>query len=328
MTAFPSPSRPVELLALDAGGIKARLPIVYVLDRYGIPVEDGGDGRWAAVCPFHDDADPSLDVYGERLERWGCFPCGARGDVFDLIQRLAWPEGSPAFRDVRAYALHLLDELTRSDWSGPTQGVGRTFDSARARAVVAQSLVADLRAVDRFLAHKQGQGELSGVTASWLGTEWGVGSRGDEVVIPYWDRNGDLVSYKHRTALTKALSPPGRGQFANVLYGEWRDRDASWPVVLTEGETDCWAAAHALRNRCKSVLSIPTGSGAHPTQAWTLAGREVLVAFDGDAAGWAGTCIWLDALDNYGCEATFIEVPPGKDLSDLPEESLLDLLAG
>jgi hypothetical protein len=319
----------VELRALDAQGIKAHLPIVYVLDRYNIPVEDGGDGRWAAVCPFHDDADPSLDVYGERLERWGCFPCGAKGDVFDLIQRLAWPEGTPAFRDVRAYALTLLSEMEASDWSGPTQGVGRSFDSARARAVVAQSRVADLSAVRRFLAHKHAQGELRGIDdAVWLGSVWGVGTRGDEVVIPYWDRTGNLVSYKHRTALTKALSPPGRGQFANVLYGEWLDADRALPVVLCEGETDAWAASAALSNRSRAVLAIPTGSGAHPVQAWTLAGREVLVAFDGDDAGWAGTCLWLEALGNYAADVSFVRPPDGCDLSDLPPDELVDLLIG
>lgn len=306
----------MDLVALDAGGIKARLPIVYVLDRYRIPVEDGGDGRWAAVCPFHPDREPSLDVYGERLERWGCYPCGARGDVFDLIQRLAWPDASPRFADVRQYALVLLRDLDNSDWTGPTEGVARTFDSAKARAIVAQSLVNDPGAVRAFLAVKHSEGVLRGVTAESLQETWGLGSRGGEVVVPYWSRSGDLVSYKHRTARTKALSPPGRGQFAGTLYGEWRDTVPERPVLLCEGETDTWAAEAAVGDRY-AVLGVPCGVGAHPTQAVTLAGRTVVVAFDGDEAGWAGQWRWMRALDEYGCYTSYAPVPEGKDLASL-----------
>jgi DNA primase len=316
----------VDLRALDAGGIKARLPIVYVLDRYRIPVEDGGDGRWAAVCPFHPDREPSLDVYGERLERWGCFPCGARGDVFDLIGRLAWPEASPSFSDVRRYALVLLDELEASDWTGPTEGVARTFDSTAARALVAQSSLNDRKAIDRFLAHKHAEGALRELTAGDLVGRWSVGSRLDEIIIPYFNRDGDLVSYKHRTALTKALSPPGKGQFSGVLYGEWWDCHTDRTVVLCEGETDTWAANQALLWSDYTPLGVPTGVGSHPLQAVTLAGRDVRIAFDGDEAGRAGALRWAEALASYGASVRILDVPEKTDLAMLPLAELSYLL--
>lgn len=313
---------------MNAASIKARLPIVYVLDRYGIAVEDGGDGRWAAVCPFHEDSTPSLDVFGERLERWGCFPCGAKGDVFDLLGRLAWPGIDVAFADVRRYALVLLEDLGNSDWSGPTVGVSKTFDSDRARAEVAASRLNDLGPIRKFLAQKHSQGELRGIDRpEWLRTVFGVRSRGDEIIVPYWNRDGELVSYKHRTALTKALSPPGRGQFAQTLYGEWHDRAQDRRVLLCEGESDVWAATAALDSSW-SVLGIPTGVGAHPTQAITLAGREVVIAFDGDDAGWAGACRWAVALDEYGCDTSIAPVLGGLDLSGMDPAELRSILTG
>jgi hypothetical protein len=313
---------------VDAGSIKAQLPIVYVLDRYGIAVEDGGDGRWAAVCPFHDDADPSLDVFGERLERWGCFPCGAKGDVFDLIERLAWPEGGPAFADVRRYALVLLDDLGRSDWSGPTVGTSKAFDSSRARAEVARSSLRDLGPVRQFLLRKHSQGELRGIEdPAWLQETFGIRSRGDEIILPYWSRAGELVTYKHRTALTKALSPPGRGQFAQTLYAEWRDSDESRPVLLCEGESDVWAATAAL-DASWAVLGVPTGVGAHPTQAVTLAGRHVTIAFDGDTAGARGEDRWAEALQAYGVTVDYRFVKAGQDLASLDPSELRSLVNG
>lgn len=40
---------------------------------------------WQWVCPFHDDRDPSLTVWSNG---WFCFGCQARGDHYDLVQRI------------------------------------------------------------------------------------------------------------------------------------------------------------------------------------------------------------------------------------------------
>lgn len=39
-----------------------------------------------ALCPFHDDHNPSLRLYEDHFY---CFGCGAHGDVIDLISRSA-----------------------------------------------------------------------------------------------------------------------------------------------------------------------------------------------------------------------------------------------
>ncbi len=42
-----------------------------------------GDNRWwEGVCPWHDDHRPSLWVDAER-RTWGCFACGAHGDLIN-----------------------------------------------------------------------------------------------------------------------------------------------------------------------------------------------------------------------------------------------------
>lgn len=47
---------------------------------YGIKVNRSG----MAVCPFHDDKNPSMKVD----KRFHCFGCGADGDVIDFVSRL------------------------------------------------------------------------------------------------------------------------------------------------------------------------------------------------------------------------------------------------
>lgn len=65
----------------EVAELKQELSILFILEQLGHPGNP-------CLCPFHDDSKPSMDVYGERLERWGCFPCGRGGDVLDLVSHM------------------------------------------------------------------------------------------------------------------------------------------------------------------------------------------------------------------------------------------------
>ncbi len=50
--------------------------------------------KFKAVCPFHDDHRPSLELNSER-QSYKCWACGAGGDIFDFVQqyeRVDFPE--------------------------------------------------------------------------------------------------------------------------------------------------------------------------------------------------------------------------------------------
>jgi DNA primase len=50
--------------------------------------------KYKALCPFHDDHNPSLELSPER-QSFKCWSCGAGGDVFDFVQaydRVDFPE--------------------------------------------------------------------------------------------------------------------------------------------------------------------------------------------------------------------------------------------
>lgn len=49
--------------------------------RYGLKVGSGG----MALCPFHDDHEPSLMLYRDHYH---CFGCGAHGDVINFTAAL------------------------------------------------------------------------------------------------------------------------------------------------------------------------------------------------------------------------------------------------
>lgn len=75
--------------------VKRRLTVESVLAAAGIRLHRMGHRRLRALCPFHQDRDPSLVVYADD-GRWHCFGCGAHGDVVDLVRLL---EGHDSFPD-------------------------------------------------------------------------------------------------------------------------------------------------------------------------------------------------------------------------------------
>ncbi len=72
------PPDPVELTKQ----VKAASDIVAVVGSY-INVTPAGK-VFKAVCPFHQDTRPSLDIDPQR-QRYKCWSCGAHGDVFSFV---------------------------------------------------------------------------------------------------------------------------------------------------------------------------------------------------------------------------------------------------
>ena len=65
---------------VDFDTIRNSVTTLDAAELYGITVSRAG----MAVCPFHDDHDPSMKID----KRFHCFGCGADGDVIDFTSRL------------------------------------------------------------------------------------------------------------------------------------------------------------------------------------------------------------------------------------------------
>lgn len=72
--------------------IRRKADIADIIGRY-IPVQKQGR-EFKAVCPFHDDHDPSLHINTEH-QFYKCFVCNAGGNVFTFVQNyehVSFPE--------------------------------------------------------------------------------------------------------------------------------------------------------------------------------------------------------------------------------------------
>ncbi len=63
--------------------IKARLDVITCLQHFHVSVPHKQGNVVMALCPFHDDKDPSLAIYVRDNRAW-CFGCWQGGDVLDL----------------------------------------------------------------------------------------------------------------------------------------------------------------------------------------------------------------------------------------------------
>ncbi len=72
--------------------IKQAVDIVTLIGEY-LPLHRTGS-KYKALCPFHDDHNPSLELNPDR-QSFKCWSCGAGGDIFDFVkdyERVEFPE--------------------------------------------------------------------------------------------------------------------------------------------------------------------------------------------------------------------------------------------
>lgn len=89
----------------DLKAIRSRADIVDIMSRY-ISLNKKGN-NYTALCPFHDDHDPSLSISTDK-QIFKCFVCGTGGDVFGFvskIEQISFPEAVYKVADLISYPL-------------------------------------------------------------------------------------------------------------------------------------------------------------------------------------------------------------------------------
>ncbi|KRD18412.1 hypothetical protein ASE39_09150 [Acidovorax sp. Root267] len=82
----------------DIGDLLTKAPLEDVARRLGIETEKRGT-QTRALCPFHQDTKPSLNLYpggGNSAAHYHCFACGAHGNAIDLVKHIEGLEFLPA----------------------------------------------------------------------------------------------------------------------------------------------------------------------------------------------------------------------------------------
>lgn len=333
--------------------VRLRSDIVYVVSRY-VQLKKKGK-NYTGSCPFHDDRTPSFTVTPEK-QIFHCFGCNVGGDVFkflmlkenlsfyEAVKSLAEQAGvvlpeddSPAAhkRDARRESLKQLNNLAKEFF---VKNLQHHEAAAARRYLEGRGLSTEV--LERFqmgfarpgwqtlleYLGKKGFKAQDIVEAGLAVVKEETGRIYDRfrnrVMFPIWDAAGRVVGFGGRVlddTLPKYLNSPETASFnkGRILYGLHQARQSireKGYVIIVEGYMDVITAhQYGITNTAASLGTAFTVEHGRLLMNYS---RNVVIAYDADAAGVAATIRGLDVLQDLGCEVSVVSIPDGKDPDD------------
>lgn len=326
----------------DIDELKRSVRILDVLSRYGIEAERQGN-KHMALCPFHDDHNPSLSV--DPIKNvWHCFGCDAGGTVIDFVMK---KEGLP-FKEavdrmllgggavVRASALtpppKKSDEVPalsadeRRQVADVIEHYHRTLSGPDSRGLdyLRRRHIADPETLKAFkVGYCNGTlrkvlPESSIPTLKKVGLLRADGTEAFEgcIVIPVFADDGSLGECFARFIVDRKptnhlyLPGPHRGALNARAAEVYED------IILTEAAFDALTLyAHGVKN---VIPCYGTGGFTEDHRAALKNTRRVFFAFDNDQAGEDGAKRIAQTLAATGAECHRVKIPAelGKDMNE------------
>jgi DNA primase len=332
--------------------VRQRSDIVNVVSRY-VQLKKKGK-NYTGSCPFHDDRTPSFTVTPEK-QIFHCFGCNVGGDVFkflmlkdnlsffEALKTLAEQAGIvlPAFdnpaaheRDSKRESLRQINNLAKDFFLKNLQ-----HHEATAARQYLQGRGLPPEVLERFQMGFALPGWTSlvdyldkkGIRQQEI-IEAGLAVKADtgrvydrfrnRVIFPIWDATGRVVGFGGRVlddSLPKYLNSPETTFFSKgrTLYGLHQARQAikeKGYVIVVEGYMDVITAhRYGVTN---TVASLGTALTVEHGRTLMNYSRNVVFAYDADAAGIAAALRGLDILQELGCEVRVVSIPDGKDPDD------------
>ena len=222
------------------------LSIEQVAQALGLSVN-----RHKALCPFHNDSNPSL-TFSIRKNRYRCFVCGASGGPIDLVMNYL-------HKDFLSACKWLSEEhsvvITVPQPSSLNPKPSRSFDPSRFLPFFerpflsqeAQKFLFEERRLDpRVVRYCR--------LTSWRdkkGTPW--------LQIPYYDREGHLIGIQNRN-LIKGATPrfrfPSGAKCTIYNLPVLNLLRPGETLFITEGCSDCWA----MLSSGHKAIAIPSAT--------------------------------------------------------------------
>jgi len=300
--------------------LKRALSMAYVCARLGIVLDDRG----RALCPWHDDHSPSLEVWeGDDGQRIGCKPCDKDFDIIGLVREKLHQDFGQALDTLRRFLLELPPDYVQPTVQGRVRA--RPEDLA-GEVAIAQQRAREDPGAPIVLAVRGGfgsPGDDPRVLTAWgqyliHNWGWGIDPVGT-VVVPHWGPDGTLTGAhkRHADGTKGAISG---SSFPN-LYGSWRPRQTQ-RIFIAEGETDTAYAAYmaAQQNEPIDVYGLPSGAQQAIDASWVhfiRGARYIYLGLDPDEEGVKATRRWIEEFFSQAGSSWDVRVcilPLGKDL--------------
>lgn len=326
--------------------IRRSVDIVDVISEY-IPLEQKGR-NYFAVCPFHDDHNPSMSISPEK-QIYTCFVCGAHGNVFnfimdydnvsfyDALKRLADRVGivldipTSNVKNVKStsddmyniydiankyYQNNLLtkdgiDALDYLNKRGFTDEIIKTFGVGLATK---NQLTKILK------AKKYGDDILISSGISCISDSKMYDTFSNRIMFPLCDLDGKVVGFSGRIYKTNDSSKYVNSKESdifkkgNLLYNYHRAKEDCRKkkcVIIVEGFMDV-IALHMV-GIYNVVASMGTAITKEQAKLLKKLSTNIILCFDGDSAGNKATMACAKELNEIGVSPGIIRLPDNLD---------------
>ena len=330
--------------------IRERSDIVEVISECGVPLRPAGKD-YKANCPFHDEKTPSFSVSPQK-QIFYCFGCQTGGNVISFVQKyegksfvesiewlasrlgMALPNQDAKADQARRKRLELQDlnrfaaEYFHKQLLTPEVG-GRALAYLKTRGVndatIQQSQLGYTTPGRRDLVKAATQ---AGFSIQQL-VDVGLIKNDDKgqvdrfrgrIIFPILDERGIPVGFGGR-ALADNLLPKYLNSPTTTLYDKSKTLYNLYPArseiqktgtaLLVEGYLDALILYQAgIKN---VVASLGTALSASHASLLKRFSEEVVIVYDGDAAGFQATLRGLHLLVKEALRVRIALLPPDQD---------------
>ena len=339
----------------DIKAIRQQADIVDVMSHYITLEKKGKD--YKAICPFHDDHDPSLSISTDK-QIFKCFVCGTGGNVFTFVQKIeniSFLEAVCKVAELIHYPLHLDAHQFQ-----PKEDVNKPYyDCIQSyiRFLTFELESENGESVKRYLSQRKinediikrfeiGYAPESSRSVKYLKakgfneqilTETGLIRTHDldtyavfeqRLMIPIHDENGNPVGFTARrlnedkeTAKYINTSETKIYHKGNLIFNYHRAKEFAKKnkrCILVEGAMDVIAFEKADIH--ESIACLGTACTKEQMALLKRLNVPLVVCYDGDRAGKAATYKFGKLAVDYGLVFSIVKNTTGKDPDEIFNE--------
>lgn len=324
--------------------IRNSVNIVDVISSYVSLIPKGKN--YFGVCPFHDDNNPSMSVSPSR-QIYKCFSCGATGTVFKFVmdyENISFKEAVKKIADLGGVSvdvgsikkvkdhksLHDLYDLSLKFYTNNINVAG----GKEAKKYLENRNINDevIKEFQIGLALNSKDGLSSILTKKFNNDDImksgliGKNEYGyfdlffDRIMFPLYDLDGQVVAYSGRIYNRKDNSKYFNTKETEIfrkgelLYNYHRAKKSARQknqIIVMEGFMDVIRSYTIdVKNVIATMGTAVTQNQAHLIKRMA---KNVILCFDGDAAGEKATMACSDILMNIGVTPQIVRLEDGLD---------------
>lgn len=339
----------------DIKAIRQQADIVDVMSRYITLEKKGKD--YKAICPFHDDHDPSLSISTDK-QIFKCFVCGTGGNVFTFVQKIeniSFLEAVCKVAELIHYPLH----MDRSQFQPKVDQNQPLYDCVQSyiRFLTYELQSENGESVKRYLSQRKinediikrfeiGYAPESSRSVKYLKakgfneqilTDTGLIRTHDldtyavfdnRLMIPIHDENGNPVGFTARRLnedkdVAKYINTSETKIYhkGHLIFNYHRAKEFAKKnkrCILVEGAMDVIAFEKADIH--ESIACLGTACTKEQITLLKRLNVPLVVCYDGDRAGKAATYKFGKLAVDYGLNFSIVKNTTGKDPDEIFNE--------